>query len=49
MALARWARTEEPKPGSLKTRREVDEWLLPNINKIDTIHTVFDRYLLLSA
>ena len=46
MALAKWARTEEPKPGSLKTRTEVDEWLLPHINKIDTIHTVFDRYLL---
>ena len=44
MALAKWARTEEPKPGSLKTRTEVDEWLLPHINKIDTIHTVFDRY-----
>ena len=49
MALARWARTEEPKPGALKTKRDVDELLLPNINKIDTIHTVFDRYYYLSA
>ena len=40
MALAKWARTEEPQLGSLKTRTEVDEWLLPCINKIDTIHTV---------
>ena len=44
MALAKWARTEEPKPGSLKTRRDVDEWILPPINKYDTLHTVLDRY-----
>ena len=44
MALAKWARTEEPRPGSLKTRRDVDEWILPPITKYDTLHTVLDRY-----
>ena len=46
MTLAKWARKEEPKPGSLKTRTDVDEWLLPDISRFDTIHTVLDRYLL---
>ena len=45
MALAKWARTEEPQPGSLKTRRDVDEWLLPDISRYDTLYTVLDRYL----
>ena len=42
MALAKWAREEEPEPGSLTTRRAVDEWLLPNISRYDTLHTVLD-------
>ena len=42
MALAKWARTEEPQPGSLKTRRDVDEWLLPDISRYETLHTVLD-------
>ena len=44
MALAKWARMEEPTPGLLKTRREVDEWILPNISRYDTLYTVLGRY-----
>ena len=45
MALAKWARPEEPRPGSLTTRRKVDEWLLPDISRYDTLQTVLDRYV----
>ena len=44
MALARWARSEDPKPYTLYTRREVDEWILPHIDKTDTLYSVLDRY-----
>ena len=45
MALAKWARMEEPTPGSLTTRRDVDEWLLPDISCYDTLHAVLDRFV----
>ena len=47
MALAKWARKEESKPGSLKTRTDVDEWLLPDISRFDTIHTVLQVFIIL--
>ena len=40
MALARWARSESPKPYTLYTRREVYEWVLPHIDKTDTLFSV---------
>ena len=43
MALAKWARIEEPKPYSLLTRREVDKWILPHITRNDTMHSVLER------
>ena len=45
MTLAKLARTEEPKPYSLHTRTEVDEWILPPIDRADTMHSVLDRYV----
>ena len=47
MALAKWARMEEPTPGSLKTRRDVDEWLLPDISRYDTLYTVLRQVCIL--
>ena len=47
MALAKWARTKEPKPYSLLTRIEVDEWILPHITRADTMHTFLERYTVL--
>ena len=44
MALAKWARLEEPKPYSLDTRRDVDEWILPLITRDDTMLSVLERY-----
>ena len=44
MALAKWARTDEPQPYSLHTRREVDEWILPSIDRMDTMHSELGRY-----
>ena len=45
MALARWARSESPRPHTLYTRREVDEWILPHIDRTDTLFSVLERYL----
>ena len=45
MALARWARMEQPKPYSLYTITEVDEWILPHIDKTDTLYYVLERYV----
>ena len=45
MALARWARSESPKPCTLYTRREIDEWILPHIDRTDTLFSVLERYL----
>lgn len=49
MALAKWAGLEEPKPYSLYTRREVDEWILPQITRNDTMLSVLERYIYLLA
>ena len=46
MALARWARSEDPKPYTLYTRRGVDEWILPHIDKTDTLFSVLERYFI---
>ena len=43
MALARWARTEEPTPGAWLTRQDLDEWLLPFISRQDTLEYVLER------
>ena len=43
MALARWARMEEPAPGTLLTSQELDEWLLPVITRQDTLEHVLER------
>ena len=45
MALARWARSEDPKPYTSYTRREVDEWILPHIDKTDILYSVLERYV----
>ena len=45
MTLARWARCDDPKPYTLYTRREVDEWILPHIDKTDTLYSVLERYV----
>ena len=46
MALAKWARTEEPLPYSLHSMTCVDEWILPPITRADNMHSVLDRYIL---
>ena len=48
MALAKGAGIEEPKPFSLFTRREIDEWILPHITRNDTMNSVLERYIFLS-
>ena len=40
MVLAKWARMEEPTPGSLTTRKDVDEWLC----QMSLAMTLFIRY-----
>ena len=44
MPLDKWARLEEPKPYSLHTRREVDEWILPQITRNDTMLSLLERH-----
>ena len=44
MALARWARSDDPKPYTLYTRREVDGWILPHIDRTDTLFSVLEKY-----
>ena len=47
MALAKGARMEEPIPGSLTTRRDVDEWLLPDISHFDNSYSLRQVCILL--
>ena len=41
--MTKWARKEDPKPGTLHSWSEVHEWIVPSIKKGDPIELAFER------